>query len=267
MKNSELFSKAWCDLIFSGRNKDYGAYKIRKNAGRRNATALTIVFLGALAAAVVPTAFTLYLRYKFYMSFKDAATEVRQLKKLEREKGYTVKHISAGRGAPSVTVIKGATEDSPDIVDYTKQDIVFGLSGSETYIVDDTKTTFEDRDTLHNRDRQDLPIEGPQIVAIDVVKEMPQFPGGPTALMAWLDANIGYPKHCIDEKIEGDMEVIFYVLKNGHVADIKVSKSLDAELDRIVVKALKRMPKWTPGKADGKFTAVEITLPLHFQTR
>ena len=69
MKNSELFSKAWCDLIFSGRNQNYGAYKIRKNMGRRYAYALTLVFVGAFLTAAVPTAFTLYFRYKFYQSF------------------------------------------------------------------------------------------------------------------------------------------------------------------------------------------------------
>lgn len=267
MKNSELFSKAWCDLIFSGRNQNYGAYKIRKNMGRRYAYALTLVFVGAFLTATVPTAFTLYFRYKFYQSFKDAATEVRQLKKLEHEKGYTVKHISAGRGAPTYTVIKGATEKAPDIVEYTKKDIVFGTSGAETFIVDDTKTTFEDLDLQHNRDREDLPIEGPQIVATEVVKEMPQFPGGPTAFMKWLDTNIGYPKHCIDEKTEGDMEVVFYVLKDGTASDIKITKSIDPEIDRLVLRVLKRMPRWTPGKADGKNTAVQITLPIHFQLR
>ena len=159
MKNSELFSKAWCDLIFSGCNQNYGAYKIRKNMGRRYAYALTLVFVGAFLTAAVPTAFTLYFRYKFYQSFKDAATEVRQLKKLEHEKGYTVKHISAGRGAPTYTVIKGATEKAPDIVEYTKKDIVFGISGAETFIVDDTKTTFEDLDLQHNRDRKTSPLK------------------------------------------------------------------------------------------------------------
>lgn len=267
MKNSELFSKAWCDLIFNGRNQDYGAYKIRKNMGRRYAYALTLVFVGAFLTAAVPTAFTLYFRYKFYQSFKDAATEVRQLKKLEHEKGYTVKQISAGRGAPTYTVIKGATEKAPDIVEYTKKDIVFGTSGAETFIVDDTKTTFEDLDLQHNRDREDLPIEGPQIVATEVVKEMPQFPGGPTAFMKWLDTNIGYPKHCIDEKTEGDMEVVFYILKDGTAGDIKITKSIDPEIDRLVLRVLKRMPRWTPGKADGKNTAVQITLPIHFQLR
>lgn len=265
MKNSELFSKAWCDLIFSGRNQDYGAYKIRKNMGRRYAYALTLVFVGAFLAAAVPTAFTLYFRYKFYQSFKDAATEVRQLKKLEHEKGYTVKHISAGRGAPSHTVIKGAVEKAPDIVEYTKEDIVFGASGTETFIADDTKTLFEDLDTQHNYDRKDLPIEGPQIVATEVVKEMPQFPGGPTAFMKWLDANIGYPKNSLEEKTEGDMEVVFYILKNGTASDIKITKSIDPEIDSHVLKVLRRMPRWTPGKADGKFTAVQITLPMHFQ--
>ena len=85
--------------------------------------------------------------------------------------------------------------------------------------------------------------------------------------MKWLDTNIGYPKHCIDEKTEGDMEVVFYILKDGTASDIKITKSIDPEIDRLVLRVLKRMPRWTPGKTDGKITAVQITLPIHFQLR
>lgn len=266
MKNSELFSKAWCDLIFQGRNQDYGAYKLRRNAGRRTRFALIIVGVGALLAIAVPMGLSLYVRYKIYSSFKDVGAEVHELKRMDQKEGYTTKCISAGRGAPAVSTIKGAAENQPDIVDeVAKEDIVFGVNGPETFIVDNERQLFEDLDTLHNRNRQDLPIEGAQLVAVEVVEEMPQFPGGPTALMSWLDANVAYPKSCIDAKVEGDMEVMFYVRADGSVADARITKSLHPELDRAVLHAIGLMPRWTPGKEGARFTAVCITLPLHFQ--
>lgn len=266
MRNSELLSKEWCDLIFQGRNTDYGAYKLRRNTGRRYRFALIIVFVFAVAATVVPAGFALYLRYRVYKSFDGALDEVRELKRMEHEEGYTVKRLSAGRGAPMVTTIKGAADEKPEIVEVAKQDIVFGVNGPETFIVDD-KVVFEDLDTLHNRDRKDLPIEGPQLIAVDVVKEMPQFPGGPAALMAWLDSHVVYPKSCIDKKVEGDMEVTFYVDISGKVVEPSVTKSLHPDLDKAVLRVIKNMPRWTPGKEGSKFTAVCITLPMHFQLK
>lgn len=266
MKSREIFSKSWCDLVFDQRNKQYGAYRIRQTAGRRYRRALIMVVLLVTAFGIVPAAFQLYLRYRLYESFKDAADAVKQLQKLEKEEGYTVKHLSAGRGAPAVSTTKGATEKVDQITDVAKEDIVFGIDGDETVVVD-SDPTFEDRDTLHNRDRKDLPVEGPQLIAVDVVKEMPLFPGGIKALMEWLEANIPYPKSCIDKKIEGDMELTFYVGIDGRPADARVSKSLHPDLDAAALRALQNMPRWTPGRTDHGLTAVCITLPLHFQTR
>lgn len=267
MKSSDLFSKAWCDLVFQGRNKAYGAYRLRQRAGHRMRFALIVVTVGAMVAAAIPVGLTLFMRYKLLASLKDVGAEVREFKRLEREKDIEVKRLSAGRGAPAVSTIKGASNDAPDIVEVQKHDIVFGVNGSETFIVDDMPPLFEDHDTLHNRNRKELPIEGPQLVATDVVEEMPQFPGGMKALMTWLDANIVYPRSCVDAKVEGDMEVTFYVDKTGHVADVKVTRSLHRDLDSAVLRAFRAMPRWVPGKQDSRISAVYMTLPIHFQLR
>lgn len=265
MKSSDLFSKAWCDLIFQGRNKEYGAYRLRQRAGRRMRFSLILVAFMAFTAAVIPAGLNLYVRVKLLLKMKDLGTEVKQMKKLEREKDVETKRISAGRAAPTQTTIKGANNEAPQIVDVQKKNIVFGVGGDETFIVDDEDPLFQDLDSLHNRNRKDLPIEGPQLVATQVVEEMPQFPGGITALMAWLDASIDYPRSCMDAKVEGDMEVNFYIQKDGRVSDAKVTKSLHPDLDKAVLHALKNMPRWTPGKENSRLTAVCLTLPLHFQ--
>ena len=266
MKHSEIFSKQWCDLLFEGRNKSYGAYEIRRTAGRRYKRAVTAVAVGVFVLVAVPAAFSLYFRYRLYKDLEGAVAEVRQLKKLEREDDCEVKHVSAGRGAPAVTVVKDATEKAPDIVEEAKKNIVFGAPGAETFIVDD-RVAFEDRDTLHNRDRLDLPIEGPQLIAVEVVEEMPKFPGGLTALMQYLEKNIVYPQRLIDAKIRGEMEVTFFVLSTGDVADARITKSLNADLDKIVLRAVRTMPRWEPAHEGSVAKAVCITLPVHVDAR
>lgn len=266
VKQSELLSKAWCDLIFDGRNKDYGAYRLRSRTGRRMRFALIITAVLAIVATVIPTGLNLYLRIKLLKSFEEASTQVKMMKKLEQDKPYETKRISAGRAMPTATVIKGADNHRPEIVEETPAEVVFGTGGEETVVVDGERL-LTDRDTLHNRNLKDLPYEGPQLVAVEVVKEMPLFPGGFKALMEWLDKEVGYPRRLIDKNVAGDMEVTFFVDAQGLVKDPEVTKKLHPDLDRIVLAAIQRMPPWRPGTTDGRPCAVCITLPLHFEPK
>ncbi len=267
MRKTVLFSKSWCDLVFQGRNKDYGAYKIRSGTGRRYRFALLIVILFAIAACGLPMCFSLYLRYKVFDSFKDVTSEVRELKRLEKEKPYETKLISAGRAAPKVTTNKEAIDDTPEIVESTENNIIIGIKGDET-ITAAAETEMIDRDTLHHKAEKDLPIEGVQISAVDVVREMPQFPGGIPGLMAWLEANILYPRSCIKKKIEGDVHVTFVIDISGMVQEPTIAQSLHPELDSVAIRAIRNMPKWKkPGYRNGQKTAVSITLPIHFQVK
>ncbi len=267
MRKTVLFSKSWCDLVFQERNKDYGAYKIRSTAGRRYRFALLIVSFLAITACALPLCLSLYLRYKVSNSFKDFTNEIRELKKLEKEKTYEAKLISAGRAAPKVSTNKEAIDDSPEIVEATENNIVVGIKGDET-ITAPEETAMIDRDTLHHKADKDLPIEGAQISAVDVVREMPQFPGGIPGLMAWLEANIPYPQTCVKKKIEGDVHVSFVVDADGMVQEPVISQPLHPELDSVAIRAIRNMPKWKkPGYRNGQKTAVNITLPIHFQVR
>lgn len=266
VKQSELLSKAWCDLIFDGRNKDYGAYRLRSRTGRRMRFALIITAVLAFATTVIPAGLNLYLRIKLLKSFEEASTQVKMMKKLEQDKPYETKRISAGRAMPTATVIKGADNHRPEIVEETPAEVVFGTGGEETVVVDGERL-LNDRDTLHNRNVKDLPYEGPQLVAVEVVKEMPLFPGGFKALMEWLDKEVDYPRRLIDENVAGNMEVTFFIDAQGLVKDPEITKKLHPDLDRIVLAAIQRMPPWRPGTTDGRPCAVCITLPLHFESK
>lgn len=262
MKDKEIFSKEWCNLVFEDRNRAYGAYELRRTIGRRYARSLEIVFLllflfmGALGVNA-------YLRYK---ALKDAFGEIQELvnqDKLRPLEGHEFKRLAQGRRA--VPHMKpNASMSKPEIADQSTEIKEFGINGPETK-EEAPKTLVVDQDSLHNHDQLDLPVEGAHLTATDVVEEMPRFPGGIGALMKWLDSRIEYRPGFIRDKIEGTMEVTFIVKEDGTTENIHVTHSLDPSIDRMVIAILKEMPQWEAGKSGGRMTAVQIKLPIEFR--
>ena len=99
----------------------------------------------------------------------------------------------------------------------------------------------------------------------DVVEEMPQFPGGPSALFEFLSKNIQYPKDAEKAKLQGRVIVTFVVKKDGSIKDAKVVKSVAPSLDAEALRVINAMPNWTPGKQGGQPVNVKYTVPLTFR--
>ena len=97
------------------------------------------------------------------------------------------------------------------------------------------------------------------------VEQMPQFPGGEAALMKYLMQNIQYPVNAAKNDIEGRVIVQFVIEKDGQIGEVKVVSSVDPELDAEAVRVVKALPKFTPGRQDGKAVAVWYTLPVMFK--
>ena len=97
------------------------------------------------------------------------------------------------------------------------------------------------------------------------VEQMPRFPGGEVGLMKYLQENIKYPPEAAKNDIEGRVVVQFIIDETGQVGDVQVVRSVDEELDAEAVRVVKSMPKFTPGRQDGKAVAVWYTLPISFK--
>ena len=99
-----------------------------------------------------------------------------------------------------------------------------------------------------------------------VVEQMPEFPGGSNGLMTYLRNNIIYPQEARDANIQGKCFVTFVVDSNGMIKDARVQKSSGNEvLDKESVRVVESMPRWTPGKQNGKNVAVQYTQPIMFR--
>ncbi len=99
----------------------------------------------------------------------------------------------------------------------------------------------------------------------DVVEQMPQFPGGPAALMEYLSKNIRYPEEAHKKNIQGRVIVTFVVEKDGSIADARVVRSIDPLLDAEALRVVNSMPNWTPGIQRGKAVRVKYTIPVTFK--
>lgn len=93
---------------------------------------------------------------------------------------------------------------------------------------------------------------------------MPEFPGGQAKLMEYLKNNITYPIEARDMGIEGKVYVGFVVKADGSISDVNVRRGVHQLLDREAIRVIKSMPKWTPGKQNGKPVNVQMTLPVKF---
>ena len=101
----------------------------------------------------------------------------------------------------------------------------------------------------------------------NTVDQMPQFPGGEAEMVKYLYQNIKYPENAIKNNVQGRVVVQFVIDKTGQVGDVKVVRSVDEEVDAEAVRVIKSMPKFEPGRQDGKEVAVWYTLPVSFFIR
>jgi len=97
------------------------------------------------------------------------------------------------------------------------------------------------------------------------VEQMPQFPGGEGELMKWLGSNIQYPTIASEQGIQGRVVLKFVVRPDGSIDDVQVIKSLEPSCDKEAVRAVKKMPKWIPGKQNGNPVSVYYNLPVQFK--
>ncbi|MBI9062394.1 MAG: energy transducer TonB [Marinilabiliaceae bacterium] len=97
-----------------------------------------------------------------------------------------------------------------------------------------------------------------------MVEEMPEFPGGQRALLAFVAENVKYPVVCVENNIQGKVYVSFVIDKTGDVIDVQVVRSPHESLSKEAVRVVESMPRWTPGKQRNKAVKVAFTIPVNF---
>ncbi|HRM56037.1 MAG TPA: TonB family protein [Prevotella sp.] len=280
MAKIDLYDPKWVDMVFAGKNKEYGAYQLRKGTSGRNIKALLILII---AAALVGG----FLAWKVieqkqaeeqqaYMEAMELAKLQEQAKK-EKKKPEPIKpkveqkkEIPVARETQKFTapVIKKdelvKEENQVKQMDQLDDKVAVGTENKEG--VKD-RTVEAVRNDIAVAAPPPPPAPKPEVAnkVFDVVEEMPSFPGGQGALMAFLSGNIKYPVVAQENGVQGRVIVGFVVEKDGSISDVKVMRSVDPSLDREAQRVVKAMPKWKPGKQNGSAVRVKYTVPVVFR--
>lgn len=275
MSKIDLISSDWVDLVFEGRNKAYGAYRLRKSTTKRNILAMVAVVILLVVAFIILTvknfvdeqrakvAMTQVAELTNYDQPKKKA-EVKQ-KKVEVEPERVVERVKSSIKF-TAPVIKKDEEVKPDEELKTQDELM------------STKTAIGSFDVKGNDDANGEILKAKEVIAepeppkheeenkvFDIVEQQPLFPGGPAALMKYLSENTKYPVVAQENGVQGRVTVQFVVEKDGSISDVHVLKGVDPSLDKEAVRVVKSMPRWTPGKQNGITVRVNYRVPVLFR--
>ena len=268
MAKIDLTSQEWCDLIFEGRNKDYGAYKMRARAARRLNFSVVLVIVIAAVGFSIPRLITMVTPEK-----KEVMTEVTTLSQLEEPEVKQEEVQKVQPVAPPPPALKSSIKftapvikKDEEVADEDQMKSQEELTESKVTIsIADVQGTDEEGGVLVE-DLKQVVTEAPvEEEVFDMVEQAPQFPGGQAELMSWLGKNIRYPVIAQENGIQGRVVCQFVVGSDGSVRDIKVVRSLDPSCDKEAVRVIQSMPKWIPGRQNGKAVSVRYTLPVTFR--
>ena len=280
MAKIDLYDPKWVEMVFAGKNKEYGAYQLRKGTSGRNIKSLLIL---VIAAALVGG----FLAWKVieqkqaeeqqaYMEAMKLA-ELQEQAKKEKKKPEPVKpkiepkkEIPVARETQKFTapVIKKdelvKEENQVKQMDKLDDKVAVGTENKEG--VKD-RTVEAVRNDIAVAAPPPPPAPKPEVASkvFDVVEEMPSFPGGQGALMQYLASNIKYPVVAQENGVQGRVIVSFVVERDGSISDVKVARSVDPSLDREAQRVVKSMPRWKPGKQNGSAVRVKYTVPVVFR--
>ena len=91
-----------------------------------------------------------------------------------------------------------------------------------------------------------------------------EFPGGPREMKKWISENIEYPQIAIEKDIEGKVFVGFVIQRDGKITNVYIERSVSYELDLVALQTIRKMPRWRPGKSNGKNVRTKVRLPIAF---
>lgn len=94
----------------------------------------------------------------------------------------------------------------------------------------------------------------------------PEFPGGEQEMFKYIQENLIYPKLALKKQIQGRSICQFIVEKDGSISHIQVARSSgNKSLDRAAIRVIRTMPKWTPGRLQGKIVRTPYVIPVNFR--
>ena len=280
-KNVDITSKEWCDLVFDGRNKEYGAYTLRMETKPRHLKAFILTIIGALCIGAVGVIYMSAVKYIEEQRLLDQAQQDAVVIDTSAEEEEAEEDVQERYEEPEVEALpeeilntvkvtelliaedeEVRSEDEIKTQDELKEtQTAFGQTDFDKG-TDDRNVTREHKNEVIVEEKKPEPVKEEVFKAVE---QMPTFPGGDAELMKWLRDHIQYPTVAMENNIQGRVVVQFVVTKTGKVGEVKVVRSVDRDLDKEAIRVCKSLPDFIPGRMNGQAVNVWYTLPVQFK--
>jgi len=247
------------DLVFKNRNREYGAYQLRKRYNKVLFTCIIVAIFIATAAVLIP--FLATPRSEQIIMGGGRFVQVRMENLEPPPDEIYVPPVPPPEGAKkteTVEYVPPVVVDSVFTDDKTQITNDAALSSQDNEVIEASGTGFGD-DLIPGEDGSGS--EEP----LFIVEVMPTFKGGNESKFAeWVSKRTNYPQVAIDNKIRGTVYLTFIVEKDGSVSNVTVIKGVHPLLDKEAVKAISESPKWSPGLQRGQPVRVRFQIPISF---
>ncbi len=277
MKNSvNLNSTEWCDVIFEGKNKEYGAFALRQSSWKRHLIAFGLIVLFTAFVAALPAIISTvqaatrnadnidetYTTSKIDIDIPEETEKIIEPKmpeppkfaKMEKfvpptittdDKASDPSEMKAMDEAAKSTGVIGAFDVKDGSLD---KDAVF--KETATKIMDDDGGKGKGEPTIYN---------------VGTIQVNPQFPGGENEMYAFIKKNLNYPPADQEMGNQGRVTIRFVVNKNGEISNVQLVKGVSPGCDKEAMRVIKSMPKWIPGRQNGEPVNVYFIIPVVFR--
>lgn len=250
------------DLVFEGRNKSYGAYELRQKYGRHIILALLISTGLYLVAFVTPYLVTL-------LTPEPKVEPKKEIKYTELSEPPPIDKNTPPPPPPDLPppppktikftppVIKPDEEVKDEDIPPPMEEIQKAEVSTVTEVDPNASYDFSAQET------QVVEEKKPEIFMY--VEQMPEFPGGQTELIKYLQKNLRYPAAARENGIEGKVVLQFVVDESGKISDLQVVRDIGGGCAEEAERVVRNMPPWKPGKQNGNAVKVYFKLPVTFK--
>lgn len=279
----DLTSREWNDIIFAEKNKEFGAYQIRKKSDKRHNMAMLYMLMGLVVVFCLILGLNKYSAYRAEKAAlelqeqreKMMAAQLAQEEEVEEQEEPEEQKFEQ----PEVTVPEEvlATVQVTQIAIVDADQVKNEVMDMDTQKEDNTARGVVTQEGSDDADKfkavqEQVVVKEPEPEVkhkeeeiFVAVEQQAEFPGGQAALMKWLSQNVRYPETAQQNDVQGRVIVKFVVEKDGSIGTATILKGVDKDLDREALRVVKKMPKWQPGKNNGVAVRSYFNLPVVFK--
>lgn len=247
------------EIVFSDRNKEYGAYLLRKKYSKYVVISLFLGIMFMSSAVITP-----YINARALKNLSKHSERQVEIRMEDLDQPVDQVTPPPPPPPPPADVVQQQKYIPPQVVDTVKPE-----EDNQLMTADQAQTEVQDVEVVEvvQEVKEEVPEEITEPEPFLSVEEMPEPPGGMQGLYRYIAENTRYPTIALENNIQGKVIVQFVVTSKGTLDQISIFKGVDPELDSEALRVVNTFPVFKPGRQAGRPVPVWVKVYINFQLK